>query len=201
KLAELPLAGSVGLDREFWEDFHRLSYSEIQRIRTLITELVNLARATPTTLTEQDLGSIVDAMVGLVRKEADKRGVTVVYRPGATPLLRLDAGKIKQVLLNILLNALQATPPGGKIEVTAPDAGGKDNEGVFRLSVRDTGGGIPDEIQEQVFDPFFTTKAPGEGIGLGLTLCHQIMEEHGGEIEIRSGPGGGTEVMLTFPSV
>ncbi|MDX1764926.1 MAG: response regulator, partial [bacterium] len=150
KLAELPLADPASLDREFWEDFHRLSYSEIQRIRTLITELVNLARATPTTLKEEDLGPMVAAMVALVRKEADKRGVTVVYQRGSTPLLLLDAGKIKQVLLNILLNALQATPPGGRIEVTAPDAGGEEKKGFFRLSVRDTGEGIPDEIQEQV---------------------------------------------------
>jgi len=201
KLAELPLADSEGLDREFWEDFHRLSYSEIQRIRTLITELVNLARPTPTTLKEENLAPSVDAMVTLVRKEADKRGVTVVYHRGPAPLLLLDAGKIKQVLLNILLNALQATPPGGRIEVAAAGAEGEEESGVFRLSVRDTGEGIPEEIQEQVFDPFFTTKAPGEGIGLGLTISYQIMEEHGGEIEIRSGPGGGTEVILTFPRV
>ena len=67
--------------------------------------------------------------------------------------------------------------------------------------MQDNGKGIPEEIKAQLFDPFFTTKDPGEGIGLGLTICHQIMEEHGGEIEIKRRHGQGAEVVLNFPAV
>jgi signal transduction histidine kinase len=201
KLTELPLSDPKQLDREFWEDFHRLSHSEIQRIRKLISELVNLARPTPTTLADEKLSSVVQPMVDLLGKEAEKRQVTIHYETvGQFPTVRIDAAKIKQVLLNLLLNALQAVKPEGKIEVIVRGLQKADLPASVQVVIRDSGEGIPEKIQEQIFNPFFTTKAPGEGIGLGLTICHQIMEEHGGNIEVKSRPGKGTEVILTLPA-
>ena len=197
KLAALPLADPGGLDREYWETFHSLSLGEIQRIRRLISELVNLARSpSPPDFQEVDLAEVVAPMVELTRKEADKKGVAI--RAGVAPGLprvRMDRGKIKQALLNLILNALQAVDSGGHVEVEARPG----RTAMVEIVVRDQGKGIPPEIQEQVFDPFFTTREAGEGVGLGLTVCHQIVEEHGGEIAIHSEPGRGTEVRLILP--
>ncbi len=200
KLAELSLSDPDKLDKEFWEKFHALSFSEIQRIRNLISELINFARLTPLDFNEADLNHVVQTMVELTRKEAAKKGVNVKSHldPGL-PLVLIDASRIKQVLLNLILNALQAMKEGGEIEILARSVNQRDRGQSVQLIVRDHGEGIPEKIQEQLFDPFFTTKDPGEGIGLGLTICHQIMEEHGGEIEIKSKTGEGTEAILTFP--
>jgi signal transduction histidine kinase len=139
-------------------------------------------------------------MVELTRKEAARKGVKVKSHldPGL-PLVLIDVSRIKQVLLNLILNALQAMKEGGDMEILARSVNQRDRGQCVQLIVRDHGEGIPEKIQEQLFDPFFTTKDPGEGIGLGLTICHQIMEEHGGEIEIKSQTGVGTEAILTLP--
>jgi signal transduction histidine kinase len=200
KLAELSLSDPDKLDKEFWEQFHTLSFSEIQRIRNLISELINFARLTPPDFKEADLSRVVQTMVELTRKEAARKGVKVKSHldPGL-PLVLIDVSRIKQVLLNLILNALQAMKEGGDMEILARSVNQRDRGQCVQLIVRDHGEGIPEKIQEQLFDPFFTTKDPGEGIGLGLTICHQIMEEHGGEIEIKSQTGVGTEAILTLP--
>jgi signal transduction histidine kinase len=199
KLAELPLSPSESFDREFWESFHALSYSEIGRIRTLISELVNLARPATPDFSEEDLSAVIGPMLELTRKEAAKKGIFIESRvESELPPVWIDPSRIKQVLLNLILNALYAAPEGGRVEIVARRVERKEGVAAVQLLVRDNGEGIPPEIQEQLFDPFFTTKDPGVGTGLGLTICHQIMEEHGGEIEIRSRLGEGTDVILEF---
>jgi len=202
KISELPLSGPETVDREFWERFRNLSLEEILRIRRLISELVNLAAPTMSVFSEAPLGEVVRSMIDLTRKESEKRRVTVKIRedPGLPPV-RIDIQKIKQVLLNLLLNALQSIPEGGRIEIaTRAHAVGEGKQGV-QLRVCDNGIGIPEENLDRLFDPFFTTREPGEGVGLGLTICHQVMKEHGGDVEILSREGEGTEVILTFPPV
>ncbi len=200
KLSELPLQDPDRLDRDFWEKFRSMSYNEIQRIRNLISELVNLARPADPCLSTESLPDIMHSMVELTRKEADKRGIALTCRADPSlPAVYVDRNAIKQVLLNLLLNALQASPEGGKVELVARSVNRKQRGRVVQLLVRDHGEGIPEDAQEQIFDPFFTTRDPGEGVGLGLTICHQIMEEHGGEIEVKSRAGEGTEVILSFP--
>jgi len=200
KFEELPLSDPAQVDREFWEKFRSLSFKEIQRIRALISELVNLARPSPPHFSEEDICKIIQSMVELTGKEADKKGVEVhTDLERDLPLVRIDPAKIKQVLLNLILNALQAMAQGGKMQLIARRGKQREPAQSVQVILRDSGPGIPEEIQEQLFDPFFTTKEPGEGIGFGLTICHQIMEEHGGEIEIKSQAGQGTEVTLTFP--
>lgn len=202
KLSELPLAGPGRPDKEFWEKFYSLSFKEIQRIRTLISELVNFSRPTPPDLTRENISWVIEPMVDLTRKEAEKKGIDISYHADPDlPLVRMDVSKVKQVLLNLILNAFQAMPEGGKIKILARSVHYRGQPRSVQVVVQDNGKGVPEEIKEQLFDPFFTTKDPGEGIGLGLTICHQIMEEHGGEIEIKSRQGRGAEVVLTFPAV
>ncbi len=199
KLSELPLSDTSRIDKEFWEKFRTLSFSEIQRIRTLISELVNFARPSPPNFSEEEISHVIRTMIELTRKEAEKRKIEVEYHADTDlPKIRIDVSKIKQVLMNLLLNALQASDEGGRVDVVSRSVRKQDQGRVVQVIVRDEGEGIPEEIQEQLFDPFFTTKNPGEGVGLGLTICHQVMEEHGGEIEIKSRSGQGTEIILSF---
>jgi signal transduction histidine kinase len=110
-------------------------------------------------------------------------------------------------MMNLLLNAIYFTPEGGSIFIkTEPDnAPREDAVGAcpnrIRLSVRDTGAGIPGDLVDKVFDPFVTTKPVGEGTGLGLTICHKIVEEHGGALEVESEPGKGATFIITLPSI
>jgi len=98
--------------------------------------------------------------------------------------------------MNLLLNAVQAMPEGGRIEVsTFYDKAG----GLIKAAIKDTGTGIPREDQEKVFEPFFTTKRPGEGTGLGLAICARLLEEHGGTVEVQSEPGNGSVFTVTLP--
>jgi len=102
-------------------------------------------------------------------------------------LLSLDKGKIQQVILNLLINAADASPDGGEVSLTAAY-----EKGAYTISVRDRGVGIPDELRPQVFDIFCTTKAAGQGTGIGLAICKSIVEMHGGELSFRSCPGDTT---------
>ena len=112
------------------------------------------------------------------------------------PLINLDADKIKQVFLNLLMNAQQAMEEQGEIRITTSF---RESEGLEQVTVRDNGKGIPPNLLEKVFDPFFSTKAAGEGTGLGLSVSYGIIQEHQGEILVRSEPGQGTEFTILLP--
>jgi two-component system NtrC family sensor kinase len=112
------------------------------------------------------------------------------------PEITADPDRLRQVFMNLLLNAVQAMPEGGKIVVSTEfDKDG----GLIKATFRDTGTGIPREEQEKVFEPFFTTKRPGEGTGLGLAICARLLEEHGGTVEVSSEPGKGSLFTVTLP--
>ena len=116
------------------------------------------------------------------------------------PKIFADAGSLRQLLMNLLLNAIYFTPEGGSISITTgPD--GTEDAGGIRLDVRDTGAGIPADLIGKVFDPFVTTKPVGEGTGLGLTICHRIVEEHGGTIDVESELGKGTTFIIKLPAI
>ncbi len=108
-----------------------------------------------------------------------------------------DDGQLRQVLLALLMNALDATPEGGHIEVSTA---GRPKGGVT-LTVKDDGAGIPPEVRDKIFNPFFTTKPFGQGTGLGLAICHGIVTSHGGSIDVESHPGKGTRVTVGLPAV
>ena len=114
------------------------------------------------------------------------------------PQLWCDGPKMKQVLLNLVLNAVQAMPKGGALTLTACPAASEAQESpAVRITVSDTGTGIPAELQSRVFDPFFTTK--DQGTGLGLAIVHALVEAHHGRIDVESSPGHGTSFLITLP--
>jgi len=124
--------------------------------------------------------------------------------------VRLDAGQLDQIVVNLAVNARDAMPNGGHLRITTdnvrldPDAlpaEVTDAQGDWvRLTLEDDGVGIPEDVQAQIFEPFFTTKGPGEGTGLGLAIVHGIVHQHGGFVTVRSSPGQGTRFALHFPS-
>ena len=115
---------------------------------------------------------------------------------GPLPELRVDKGGIQQVFLNLFLNSIQAMENGGQIDVTlSADAAARE----VRIDVRDTGKGIAPENLDRLFDPFFSTKKEGEGTGLGLSVSYNIINKHGGRIEVESASGKGTCFSIFLP--
>ena len=142
-----------------------------------------------------DTAGLVGEVVRLLHREAELGRVTLsVHCETETPKIVAVRDQIHQVVLNLLLNAIAATPQDGKVEVRTSAA----DDGV-RLEVSDSGEGIPAEHVDQIFDPFFTTKGPDEGSGLGLMICHRIVTDHGGAIEVRSGEGEGATFSIWLP--
>jgi signal transduction histidine kinase len=137
--------------------------------------------------------------VDLLEGEARRTGVALTSTATeALPLVRCDADQIQQLVLNLLTNALYATPPGGSIslvlslvrDVTPP---------AVRCVVRDTGCGMTDEVRERLFEPFFTTRAAQGGTGLGLAVVRAIVNDHRGSIAVQSLAGSGTTVCVNLP--
>ena len=172
--------------------------SQLRRLTEIIAQLLDLTQRNPEPTTEIDARRLVRDTVELVEPAVIAAGLTLtVEDTGAVPCcLAGRRGQLQQVVLNLLTNALDATPPGGAIHVSTaavPDAA------EVVLEVRDTGTGIPAHEQKRIFEPFFTTKAPGSGTGLGLFISAQIVAEHAGRIEVASEEGAGSAFRVTLP--
>lgn len=173
---------------------------EIEKLETLVTELLEFAAAPTSRLAAQDINAVIDHTLFLVKKQCARQGVALICETSALPPVRLDPEKLKQALLNILLNALNVLPDGGRITITTTACetlgifGGR---GAVEIRLCDNGPGIsPDDI-DYIFDPFFT-RTP-KGFGLGLAIAHTIVEEHSGKILVESRPGRGTCFKIYFP--
>jgi signal transduction histidine kinase len=166
---------------------------EISRLRLLVDQFLDFARPKRPEVSRQKLQEIMEETLLLVTAEANRRGITIRKAwPRDLPLVWVDGAQLKQVFLNVLLNALQATPPGGMIHVRLHS-----DDVTITTDIRDQGEGIPTEVQAQLFTPFFTTKP--KGAGLGLSISQRIVEGHRGSIRILSERGEGTTVRITLP--
>jgi PAS domain S-box-containing protein len=178
------------------------NYQELQtiadealRCRKIVSSLLDFARQSKPVKEKHDLNGVVTESVVLTRKQAAFNDVAVEESlPEDLPLINMDKDQIEQALINLILNAIEATDPGGKVAVESsfvPEA-----EAV-ELTVSDSGKGIPEENIGRIFDPFFTTRESGTGLGLAIT--HGIIEQHGGTIEVESKPGHGTRFTIRLP--
>jgi signal transduction histidine kinase/FixJ family two-component response regulator len=186
-------------DAEFWGSYYDLACSEVARIRGLVDTMRRLGSGSGGTMPRQtvEVGALVDEVVTLLRREAELGHVELTVEcEESVPKLIAVRDQIHQVLLNLLLNAIAATPEGGGVAVRVTSPG--ESQGV-QIDVRDSGPGIPPEHLDQIFDPFFTTKDPDEGSGLGLMVCHRIVTDHGGTIEVRSHAGQGATFTVRLP--
>ena len=139
-----------------------------------------------------DLHQGLDSTLALLRNRCEQ--IEILRDYGPLPEIEGYPGKLNQVFMNLLTNAIQAMPEGGLIHVLTRVAGEQ-----VELRIRDTGTGMSEEVRARIFEPFFTTKEVGEGTGLGLSISHSIIEQHHGRIEIESLPGHGTEVVVRLP--
>jgi PAS domain S-box-containing protein len=184
-------------ERDLTDDAHRdLSralVSETRRLNRLVEDLLIYGRPMKLNIGECDLRSLWEEVIGLHAEELRKRNIRVIGDYAARhPVVRLDADQIRQVFLNLLRNAMEATQDGGAITISLLF---EDRFIVFKVS--DTGPGIPAEQAERAFDLFFTTKP--KGTGLGLAICRKIVQDHGGDISLRSEEAKGTVVTVKLP--
>ncbi len=183
-------------DKEFRGDFLKLTSSELDRISTLVTELLSFARPAKPNVKRGDVNQVLKDVIHLVTVEANKRGIVIHTNLQEIRQAMLDTDQMKQVFLNIFLNAFEAISAHGKVSVTSRDIQ-KNGMAYVQVEITDNGKGIPKKIAEQIFDPFFTTKEKGNGLGLSIT--HQIVEEHHGTIEVESRAKKGTTFVVNIP--
>ncbi len=185
-------------DEEFRSHFLNLASSEVDRISSLITELLEFARPSEPKLEFEDINSILDGMILLVSSEIKKKQIVIMktYSEDLPPI-QIDREQIKQVFLNLLLNSIEATPKQGEIIIKTRSFVKPGDEHYIQIEVTDTGYGIPAENLEDIFTPFFTTKA--KGCGLGLSISHQIIQDHRGYISVESDLNKGASFFINLP--
>jgi signal transduction histidine kinase len=197
-----PLAGIAGVieiigkelpasspNREVLEEVRR----EVRRIQDILSDLLDYARPKPSQVHADDLNATVEHAVALARQQVLSRPIEIEFLPApGLPPVEHDPAQIHQVLLNLLLNAIQAIPEQGRIDVSLAA-----EEPFAVIRIADSGPGIRPEVLPNIFRPFFTTK--GQGTGLGLSLAARITEDHGGRIDVESQMGKGTAFSVRLP--
>ncbi|MFH1672375.1 MAG: hybrid sensor histidine kinase/response regulator [Pseudomonadota bacterium] len=167
----------------------------IERARRITHQLLGAARKNDSSLSKVDLREMVDEAVQLVHREAANKDVEVMQvMDPSTVIIQSYPYQLRQIMINLLTNAIHATGSGGKITIVLEGNGDE-----VSLTVSDTGEGIPKENLERIFEPFFTTKSPGEGTGLGLFVTRGIIEKIGGTIDVESRPGHGSSFCIKLP--
>jgi two-component system NtrC family sensor kinase len=167
------------------------------RASEIVNNLLNFSRTGPGELADVDVNRVVEETLSLVAHPLKTSQVQIVKQlDPSLPPVRGSANKLQQVFLNLFLNARDAMPLGGMLEVRTTA-----HNGGVEIDIADTGNGIPREHIHKIFDPFFTTKPGGRGTGLGLSVSYGIIKEHSGKIDVRSTPGRGTSFHVEFPAV
>ncbi len=177
-------------DHEFLTEFLHLTSGEVKRITDLITELLSFAKSPTPSMAEVNLNEVVDGVVRLVEPQLQKGAIAIrkLLAPHLAPV-RADVDQLKQVFLNIILNAIQALDRTGEITVSTREIT-HNGERLCQVQIADSGKGIPEDLLDHIFNPFFTTKE--KGTGLGLSIAHQVITEHGGFITVQSETDHGT---------
>jgi signal transduction histidine kinase len=169
--------------------------SQLRRVTEIISQLLDLTRRPPEQKARVDLNRLVRETSELVRPVAAAAGLSLNVDADANlPKLVAHGDQLQQVVLNLLTNAMDATPAGGRIAVTT-----RATDGVVMLEVSDTGCGIGEADRKRIFDPFFSTKEPGRGTGLGLFISAEIVRDHRGRIELEGAEGRGSTFRVVLP--
>jgi len=173
-------------------EFVRIGQEEMGRLDRIVTEFLAFARPPHPSFQKANLNEIIDSTLLLLNRHAEKSGVKIERHLGSLPQAILDPDQIRQVLLNVIKNSIEAMPDGGRLRVQSAH---QVAEGTVTVSVSDTGEGIDPAIVDRLFDPFFTSK-PG-GTGLGLSISYQLVTRHGGTIRVLPNQNGTTfEIQL-----
>jgi signal transduction histidine kinase len=173
---------------------------QIDRISRIITSLLDAVRPQAPKLEPTTVSQVIADLAPLLMLAARQRGIALSQDVEADlPQVRADAGQIQQVLINLVVNALEATPESGKVTVSARAGTHEGRPGVV-IAVADTGTGIAPELRDRIFETFFTTKPRGQGTGLGLSICRDIARAHGGDLQVDSTLGAGSTFTLWVPA-
>jgi len=171
--------------------------SESKRCGDLVKNLLMFSRSAPMNLEWADVNQVVDRCIRLVQHHLDLGNVQLqVETASDLPLLHCDPAQVEQVLLALVMNAIDAMPRGGNLMVRTRSL---PQSRQIEIQVRDDGVGIPPDLLPRLFEPFLTTKETGKGVGLGLAISKTIVERHGGVIEVESQPGRGTTFYIFLP--
>ena len=173
-----------------------MMHRQTDRISKIVSKLLSFARKSSGKKAPLNVDQLLHGIVLLVRKEAEKRGISLSadVAPNLPPIMG-EVTELEQVFINLIINAMDATPRGGKITLFATRVDSR-----VQVRVEDTGSGINPENLTRIYDPFFTTKDVGVGTGLGLAISYRIIEDHGATIMVASAPGQGTTFTLNFPA-
>ena len=175
------------------EEFLEIIEKECARLNRMLTNFLGFARPSPPQYQLAEVGPILESVAGLASHAVGRQPIRLLIHPAAdVPAIPCDPEQIKQVLLNLTINAVQAMPDGGEIVVSTRVDGAR-----VVIDVRDQGPGISPEHLDKVFDPFFTTK--DTGTGLGLSVAHQIVSQHGGILSAKNNSCGGATFSLFLP--
>ncbi len=183
------------------EEYTNLILEEIERLNSFVTDFLYLAKESVPKLLPTPINELIQNTLALFEEPLAAKGIQLIrHLEGSLPLCKMDPHQMGQVLINLLINARDAMPEGGTLEITTRHERkemGDERSGKIVLSIKDTGIGIPSEHQAHIFDPFFSLKKGGTGLGLPITLG--IVESHGGKLAVHSKAGEGTVVILEFP--
>lgn len=180
-------------DAETLEDFKKVVPKEIDRLDGLVDGMIQLGRPPRLLFAPVKLNELIENTLKLFEQRCRSHRIEIVRMLGELPEIKADAQQLTQVLTNLVLNAIQAMPDGGKLTITT-----REEERTVILAVADTGRGIPPERLKDIFEPFFTTRE--EGLGLGLAITYQIIQSHHGSISVESQEGEGTKFRLSLPT-
>jgi len=182
------------ISEEMRKEFLEVIRKESRRLNRLLSDLLDFARPRKPEFQPVDPAKLIDSVISLVAPTVERNGITLTRRvEPSSPFVRSDPEQLKQVILNLTINAAQAMPGPGEIELAVSAA-----DGNVKISVKDQGSGIPEEDLDKIFDPFFTTKE--NGTGLGLSVAHQIVTQHGGTIVAQRNPYRGMTFSVVLPA-
>jgi two-component system NtrC family sensor kinase len=167
---------------------------QARKCSEIVKGLLDYSRSSGAEPNEFVLSALIEKVIAMVRYQAEKQGTRIDFKPSGEYSVYADAGKIEQVIFNLLLNALQTTPRARNIWVTTGRAG----KNIY-FSIADNGPGVEPEMHQKIFDPFYTTKPISQGTGLGLSICAGIVAEADGSIDIETRDGGGVVFTVLLP--
>ncbi|MFC1488887.1 ATP-binding protein [Thermodesulfobacteriota bacterium] len=186
-------------DLEHFKSHLSLMSTELERCGNIVSGLLSFSRESSLEYKEIDLNEVIESVLTLTRHKFKFRDIQLSTQLSPELLMvEGDTNQLQQCFLNLIFNAIESMPEGGQLSIVTQFDSNKNNA---RIEIRDTGYGIPEEIQGHVYDPFFTTKGEGEGTGLGLSIVYGVIKNHKGKIKIDSKVGEGTSFFMDFPTL
>jgi signal transduction histidine kinase len=183
------------LPAERRKEFSEIVLRETRRLNDLVQHILDFARPRKAELKRAGVVEVIHSVLPLIRDKASKASVRILSElPSGLPEVELDLAMMQQVLLNLMVNAIEAMPKGGDVRVRAFE-----HDDRLSVEIVDQGSGIEDSDLEKIFDPFYTTKK--NGTGLGLSIAHQLVEQQGGRLSVFKNRGAGMTFSITFPAV